>query len=104
MTAAPRPYSRRCTVCAYPERARIDLLLVVSAGRRDGGRRVLAEKYEVSGDALWRHSRAPISAEYRGAVKIGPFESEEAPRKLLAETGASVLDRLNAVYGGHLSG
>ena len=58
------------------------------------GRRALAQKFGVSADALWRHSKNHISEEYRRAVKIGPFESEESLRKLLAETGASVLDRL----------
>jgi len=57
----------------------------------------------VSADAPWRHGEHHISDEYRAAVKIGPFESEDALRKLLAETGASVLDRYNAVYSGHLS-
>jgi hypothetical protein len=95
--------ARRCTICAHAERGRIDYLLVVATGAHGTGRRPLAEKYGVSGDALFRHAKRHISDEYRRAVKVGPFESEEALRKLLAETGASVLDRFNAVYRGHLS-
>jgi hypothetical protein len=94
---------RRCTICSHVQRGRIDYLLVASAGQHGSGLRALSEKFGVSHDALWRHGKNHISEEYRRAVKIGPFESEEALRKLLAETGASVLDRFNAVYGGHLS-
>jgi hypothetical protein len=99
----PKGLRRQCTICCHPERGRIDYLLVCSAGSHGEGRRALANKFGVSADALWRHGKNHISDEYRAAVKIGPFENEDALRKLLAETGASVLDRYNAVYAGHLS-
>ena len=99
----PKGLRRQCTICCHPERGRIDYLLVPSTGSHGEGRRALAKKFGVSADALWRHARNYISAEYRAAVKVGPFESEGALCKLLAETGASVLDRYNAVYNGHLA-
>ena len=34
------------------------------------------------------------------AIKIGPFESEEQLRKLCAEAGTSVVQNLDAIYGG----
>src|SRR5215470_10266742 len=94
---------RQCTICFHHARGRIDSLLVCSAGTHWQLPPALAKKFGVSADALWRHGKNHISDEYRAAVKIGPFESEDALRKLLAETGASVLDRYNAVYLGHLS-
>src|SRR5262245_11844860 len=99
----PKGLRRQCTICCHPERGRIDYLLVCSARNHGEGRRALAQKFDVSADALWRHGKNHISDEYRAAVKIGPFESEDALRKLVAETGASVLDRYNSVYSGHLS-
>ena len=87
----PKGLRRQCTICANPERGRIDYLLVCSAGSHGEGRRALAKKFGVSADALWRHAKNHISEDYRAAVKVGPFESEGALRKLLAETGASVL-------------
>ena len=99
----PKGLRRQCTICANPERGRLDYLLVCSEGSHGEGRRALAKKFGVSADALWRHAKNHISEDYRAAVKMGPFESEGALRKLLAETGASVLDRYNAVYNGHLA-
>jgi hypothetical protein len=99
----PKGLRRKCTICAHDQRGRLDYLLVTTGGSHGGGRRALAQKFGVSPDALWRHAKNHISEEYRTAVKVGPFESEEALRKLLAETGASVLDRYNAIYNGHLS-
>jgi hypothetical protein len=92
-----------CTVCRHPERGRIDFLVCTANGDSGSGLRALSRKFCVSRQALHRHSKAHISAEYRRAVKIGPFESEDNLRRLLADTGASVLDRYNAVYNGHLS-
>jgi hypothetical protein len=95
----------QCTICNHPQRGRIDFLLCSLAGSGEWGTgdRALGTKFGVSRQALGRHRRAHISEEYRAAVKIGPFQSEAALRQLLAEEGASVLDRFNAVYGGHLS-
>jgi hypothetical protein len=93
----------KCQICAHPERGRIDYLASTGGGEWGKGLRAVAKKFEISFAALYRHAHAHISTEYRNAVKIGPFQSEEHLRKLLAESGASVLDRFNALYSGHLS-
>lgn len=95
--------SRRCTVCQHPERGRIDYLLCVAEGNHGSGRRALGEKYGLSQHAIWRHGKAHISEEYRKAARVGPFQSEEELRRLVAESGTSALDRFNALYNGHLS-
>jgi len=98
-----RGRSRRCTVCQHPERGRIDYLLCVAEGNHGSGRRALGEKYGLSPHAIWRHGKGHISEEYRKAARVGPFQSEEELRRLVAESGASALDRFNALYNGHLS-
>jgi hypothetical protein len=98
-----RGRSKRCTVCQHPERGRIDYLLCVAEGNHGSGRRALGEKYGLSQHAIWRHGKAHISEEYRKAARVGPFQSEEELRRLVAESGASALDRFNALYNGHLS-
>jgi hypothetical protein len=102
MAARPGP-NGRCTVCNHPERARIDFLATTAGGEWGSGRRSLAAKFAVSEHALYRHIRHHISDEYRRAVRVGPFESEEKLRALLADAGASVLDRYNGLYSGHLA-
>jgi hypothetical protein len=95
--------SGTCTICKHPERGRIDFLVCTANGEWGSGLRALSRKFNVSMHALHRHGKTHISAEYRRAVKIGPFQSEDHLRQLLADTGASVLDRYNAVYNGHLA-
>ncbi len=92
--------SRACQVCLHLERGRIEYLLVAGQGQHGAGHRALAEKFAVSASSLWRHNRYHITEEYRRSVKIGPFESEAHLRKLCAESGASVIDHLNARYAG----
>jgi hypothetical protein len=77
--------------------------LCVAEGNHGSGRRALGEKYGLSQHAIWRHGKAHISEEYRKAARVGPFQSEEELRRLVAESGASALDRFNALYNGHLS-
>jgi hypothetical protein len=93
----------KCTICAHPERPRLDYLAVVAGGEWGSGRRALAAKFKVSSHALYRHINAHISEAFRRAAKTGPFQSEERLRTLLADTGASTIDRYNALYSGHLS-
>jgi hypothetical protein len=94
---------RACTICQHPERGRIDYLIVTANGEHGTGKRALADKFGVSSAAIYRHSRNHITEEYRGAVKIGPFDSEGSLRKLCAENGATVLENFRALYNGHLS-
>jgi len=68
---------RKCTVCQHPEAGRIDYLIVTGAGERGKGRRGLAEKFGLTPDAIYNHSRHHISPEYRRAILAGPFRSED---------------------------
>ena len=96
--------SKRCTVCQHPERGRIDYLLCVAEGNHGSGRRALGEKY---GLFAARYLAPRQSAHQRGIqegwARVGPFQSEEELRRLVAESGASALNRFNALYNGHLS-
>jgi hypothetical protein len=46
------------------------------------------------------HSKKHVSPEYRSAVRLGPFQSEERLRQLCAENGVSVVETLRAVNAG----
>jgi hypothetical protein len=96
---------RRCAICQHEARSRIDYLIVTGTvdGGKGTGRRALAVKFGVSSDALYHHSRAHISDEYRRAVLAGPFRSEDDLRQLAAEEGVSVLQNYRAVFNGHRS-
>jgi hypothetical protein len=50
--------------------------------------------------SIYNHAKKHISAEYRAAVRIGPFESEERLRQLCAENGVSVVENLRALNAG----
>src|SRR5262245_54241523 len=94
---------RPCAVCVHGQRGRIDFLLVTADGSNGTGRRGIAQKFEVSQSAVYRHSKNHISAEYRAAILAGPFRSEEDLRELAAEEGQSVLVNYRAVFNGHRS-
>jgi hypothetical protein len=93
---------RPCAVCESEFRGRIDYLLCTLGGKHGHGRRQLAEKFGISESSIQRHSQYHISDSYRTACKIGPFESEDSLRRLVAENGSSVLENYRALYAGHL--
>ena len=84
---------RPCVTCEHPERARIDYLLA-------RGERPLAvsRKFNVSHHSLYRHAAAHISPEFRNVVTSSPLQSLESLQKLACESGASVVDNLQAIY------
>jgi hypothetical protein len=92
----------RCQVCKHPELARINYLLVATAGEIQGGRRAVSAKFGLDDSALYRHRRNHIPPSFVEAVRFGPLGSEERLRKLAAENGSSVLERFNGLYNGHL--
>jgi len=57
-------------------------------------------KFGVSYDSLRNHVAKHISQSYRDAVRLGPLQSEEQLRRLVAESGASVIENLKAIYSG----
>jgi hypothetical protein len=93
--------SRRCSICAHPQVARIDFLLVSGAGERGRGRKAIATKFVLSLGSLGNHQAKHISPEYRRAILAGPFGSEDELRALAAEEGTTVLQSLRVIFNGH---
>jgi hypothetical protein len=83
--------SGRCKICQHPERFRIELALVSGVGRR-----ALARKFAVSGDAIWRHGRAHMSEEQRTQLLAGPVKLREMADRA-AEEGLSLLEYISMV-------
>jgi hypothetical protein len=86
---------RPCTVCQCSERARIDFLIAKGEALQP-----LSRKFHLSPSALYRHSINHISEEYRNVVTASPLGSLESLQKLACESGASVVDNLQAIYAG----
>jgi hypothetical protein len=84
-----------CKTCNHPERTRIDYL--IASG---GPLKPLAPRFGLKASSVYNHARRHISSEYRAAVRLGPFESEERLRQLCAEAGTSVVETLRAVNAG----
>ena len=85
----------KCGICLHPERGRIDFLVCSSAGVQP-----TAKKFGVSYDSLRNHVAKHIAQSYRDAVRLGPLQSEEQLRRLVAESGAGVIENLKAIYSG----
>ena len=85
----------KCGICLHPERGRLDFLVCSGAGVQP-----TAKKFGVSYDSLRNHAAKHISQSYRDAVRLGPLQSEEQLRRLVAESGASVIENLKAIYSG----
>ena len=85
----------KCGICLHPERGRIDFLVCSGAGVQP-----TAKKFGVSYDSLRNHVAKHIAQSYRDAVRLGPLHSEEQLRRLVAESGAGVIENLKAIYSG----
>jgi hypothetical protein len=105
--AAARPLTSRqilgrsrCQVCRHPDKWRVELLKAGSASLDS-----LAKKFDLAPDAIWRHWNKHVSAEMKAGYLAGPMQLQELAAKA-ADSGASVLDNLNAVRTvlmGHLA-
>jgi hypothetical protein len=84
-----------CKTCLHVERTRIDYLIATGAPLKP-----LAPKFGLKASSLYNHARRHVSHEYRAAVRLGPFDSEERLRQLCAEAGTSVVETLRAVNAG----
>ena len=85
----------KCGICLHPERGRLDFLVCSGAGVQP-----TAKKFGVSYDSLRNHVAKHIAQSYRDAVRLGPLQSEEQLRRLVAESGAGVIENLKAIYSG----
>ena len=85
----------RCTVCRHPQRGRIDYLAATGQAITP-----LAEQFEVNHHALRRHFANHVTADFKHAAQIGPFQSEERLRSLCADAGTSVIENLRSIHAG----
>src|SRR5258708_7420669 len=92
-----RPRVSNCQVCRHEERWRIELL-------RAGGASLdlLAKKFGVDRDAIWRHWHKHVSAEAKAGHLAGIANMEHLAEKA-AEEGDSVLDYLKVCRGALLT-
>jgi hypothetical protein len=61
----------------------------------------LAQQFGLNRHAIRRHLEFHVSEAFKRAVKIGPHQSEDELRKLLADNGRSVVENLQALYSGY---
>lgn len=78
----------KCTVCALPQRAQIDLLLSGGAAFT-----AIARRFKVNKNAVARHFRRHISKERKALLVAGPVKIHELAAKA-AEEGVTLLDYL----------
>src|SRR5436305_14561749 len=70
----------RCTICNHPARPQIDLAIATGFSKR-----ALAERFQVSRDAVWRHAQAHLTAEMRAArADRDPDRANSLPHKTIA--------------------
>jgi hypothetical protein len=91
---AHKGHAGGCTVCAHPEKTRIELLLAGGAGQTAVGR-----KYSLSKDAIHRHWHNHVSEERRAALILGPVQRQALASQVMEEA-TSVLDHHRAVRAG----
>jgi hypothetical protein len=89
-----RAHGAKCTICAHPDRARIDLAIASGVAKR-----IVAQRFNVSPDAAWRHGRDHLSPELRAALVLKLVAREGDTRAVLLEEGASAVEALRAVRG-----
>src|SRR5258707_13247073 len=88
------PKGRRCTICQHPQRPNIDLAIATGISRR-----LIAARFKVSADAAWRHGRAHLTPEIRGALATKVLVREGDVRRILLEEGNGVVEALKAIRG-----
>ena len=89
-----RSVGLRCTICIHPARPQIDLAIATGLSKR-----VIAQRFEVSPDAVWRHNQAHLTTELRSALAARLLQREGDVRRILLEEGAGVVEALKAIRG-----
>jgi hypothetical protein len=89
-----RTIGLRCTICNHPARPQIDLAIATGLSQR-----AVAERFDVSRDAVWRHAQTHLTAELRAALATKLLQREGDTRRILLEEGASVTEALKAIRG-----
>jgi hypothetical protein len=83
---------KKCTICVHPDRPQIDLAVATGLSMR-----VIAERFKVSRDAVWRHRQSHLSVEIRAALALKLLKKEGDTRQILLTEGANVAEALAAV-------
>src|ERR1700746_4006496 len=84
----------RCTICRHLARPQIDLAIATGLSKR-----AIAQRFEVSPDAVWRHSQAHLTTEIRSALATKLLQRERDMRRILLEEGTAVTEALKAIRG-----
>jgi hypothetical protein len=92
--AAHKGHPGGCTVCASPERVRVELLLAGGAGQT-----AVARKFGLSPHSLHRHWRNHVSEARRARLIMGPVQVQALSAQV-AEENTCVLDNLRIVRSG----
>ena len=69
----------RCTICNHPARPQIDLAIATGVAKR-----AIAERFQVSRDAVWRHAQAHLTAEMRAALATKLLQRDGDARRILS--------------------
>jgi len=85
---------RRCTICRHPQRPNIDLAIATGISRR-----IIAERFACSADAVWRHGKDHLTPEMRTALATKILTREGDTRRILLEEGNGVVEALKAIRG-----
>lgn len=91
MTARGGP-GARCTICRHAQRPAIDLAIATGVSRR-----VIAQRYKVGPDSVWRHGREHLTDEMRAALATKILQREGDMRRILLEEGTGVVEALKAI-------
>ena len=89
-----RSVGLRCTICIHPARPQIDLAIATGLSKR-----AIAQRFEVSPDAVWRHHQTHLTAEMRAALTVRLLQRDGDVRRILLEEGAAVVEALKAIRG-----
>jgi hypothetical protein len=82
----------RCTICNHPVRPQIDLAIATGLSKR-----AVAQRFQVSRDAVWRHAQAHLTAEMRAALATKLLQREGDTRRIQLEEGVGVAEALKAI-------
>jgi hypothetical protein len=91
---AKRATGMRCTICNHLARPQIDLAIATGLSKR-----AVAQRFQVSRDAVWRHAQAHLTAEMRAALATKLLQREGDTRRILLEEGVGVAEALKAIRG-----
>jgi hypothetical protein len=81
----------RCTICAHPRRAQLELGMILGTSMR-----VLAKRFECSSDALQRHSKRHLTPTQRAAILTAQKPTDVDLEALQRSEGEGILSQLVA--------